>query len=50
MSETRFFLKNGDTDLVIIKNDKGEVVEAVIEGPRTIRAKKVKVETTSTGN
>jgi hypothetical protein len=41
-SETRFFLKNGDTDLVIVKNDKGEVVEAVIEDARTTRAKKVK--------
>ncbi len=41
-SETRFFLKNSDTDLVIVKNDKGEVVEAVIEGGRTTRAKKVK--------
>jgi hypothetical protein len=41
-SETRFFLANTDTDLVIVKNDKGEVVEAVIEGGRTTRAKKVK--------
>jgi mono/diheme cytochrome c family protein len=49
-SETRFFLKNGDTDLVIVKNDKGEVVEAVIEGSRTTRAKKVKEDTASTGN
>jgi hypothetical protein len=41
-SETRFFLANSDTDLVIVKNDKGEVIEAVIEGGRTTRAKKVK--------
>jgi len=41
-SETRFFLANTDTDLVIVKNDKGEVVEAVIEGGRMTRAKKVK--------
>ncbi len=41
-SETRFFLANTDTDLVIVKNDKGEVVEAVIEGGRTTRVKKVK--------
>ncbi len=41
-SETRFFLANSDTDLVIVKNDKGEVVEAVIEGGRTTRAKRVK--------
>jgi mono/diheme cytochrome c family protein len=41
-SETRFFLKNSDTDLVFVKNEKGEVVEAVIEGGRTTRAKKVK--------
>jgi hypothetical protein len=41
-SETRFFLANTDTDLVFVKNDKGEVVEAVIEGGRTIRAKRVK--------
>jgi hypothetical protein len=41
-SETRFFLTNSDTDLVIVKNDKGEVVEAVIEGGRTTRAKRVK--------
>jgi mono/diheme cytochrome c family protein len=48
-SETRFFLKNSDTDLVIVKNEKGEVVEAVIEGGRTTRAKKVK-EATSAGS
>jgi hypothetical protein len=41
-SETRFFLANTDTDLVFVKNDKGEVVEAVIEGGRVTRAKRVK--------
>jgi hypothetical protein len=41
-SETRFFMKNTDTDLVIVKNDKGEVVEAIIEGRGQIRAKKVR--------
>jgi len=41
-SETRFFLNNSDTDLVMVKNDKGEVVEAVIEGGRVTRAKRVK--------
>ncbi len=41
-SDSRFFLKNSDVDLVIVKNDKGEVVEAVIEGGRTTRAKKVR--------
>jgi hypothetical protein len=41
-SETRFFLKNSDTDLIIVKNEKGEVTEAVIEGGRTTRAKRVK--------
>ncbi|MGH9751418.1 MAG: DUF3471 domain-containing protein [Blastocatellia bacterium] len=41
-SETRFFLPNTDTDLVFVKNDKGEVVEAVIEGGRVTRAKRVK--------
>lgn len=41
MSETKFFLKNGDTDLTIVKNDKGEIAEAVIEGARgTTRAKR----------
>jgi hypothetical protein len=41
-SETKFFLRNSDTDLTIVKNDKGEVVEAVIEGgSRRTRAKRV---------
>ena len=39
MSETAFFLQNSDTDLVIVKNAQGEVVEAVIG---TTRAKKAK--------
>ena len=39
MSETASFLQNSDTDLVIVKNAQGEVVEAVIG---TMRAKKAK--------
>ncbi len=39
MTDTVFFLPNTDTDLTIVKNDQGEVVEAVIG---TNRAKKVK--------
>ncbi|MBS1789431.1 MAG: thiol-disulfide isomerase [Acidobacteria bacterium] len=38
-SETQFFLTGSDTDLTIVKNDKGEVVEAVIGN---MHAKKVK--------
>ncbi|MCI0524318.1 MAG: thiol-disulfide isomerase [Acidobacteria bacterium] len=41
-SKTRFFQANTDTDLVIVKDDKGEVVEAIIEGRRTTRAKRVR--------
>nr|MBP6823377.1 hypothetical protein [Acidobacteriota bacterium] len=39
MSETAFFLQNSESDLVIVKNDQGEVVEALIGNAR---AKKVK--------
>jgi mono/diheme cytochrome c family protein len=39
MSETAFFLQNSDTDLIIVKNSQGEVVEALIGNNR---AKKVK--------
>ena len=39
MSETQFFLQNSDTDLTIVKNAQGEVVEALIGNNR---AKKVK--------
>jgi mono/diheme cytochrome c family protein len=38
-SETQFFLQSTDTDLVIVKDDKGEVIEAMIG---QTRAKKVK--------
>ena len=38
-SETQFVMKNGEADLSIVKNDKGEVVEALIGNSR---AKKVK--------
>ena len=48
-SESIFFLKNSDSDLSFIKNEKGEVVEAVFEGSRNFRAKKVKDETASVG-
>jgi mono/diheme cytochrome c family protein len=40
MSETKFFLKYSDTDLTFVKNDKGEVVEAVLEGSMNARAKR----------
>jgi hypothetical protein len=46
MSDTKFFLKYSDTDLSIVKNDKGEVVEALI-GNTT--AKKVREEAASVG-
>jgi len=39
MSETKFFLKFSDTDLTFIKNDKGEVTEALLG---SITAKKAK--------
>jgi mono/diheme cytochrome c family protein len=40
-SETQFVLKNGDADLSIVKNAKGEVVEAVIGNTRAKKAKEV---------
>ncbi len=40
-SETEFILKGGDADLTIVKNDKGEVVEAVIGNTRAKRVKEV---------
>lgn len=46
-SDTQFALKNGDADLLIVKNDKGEVVEAVIG---QTRAKRVKDATPSAGS
>jgi len=46
ISETEFILKGGDTDLTLVKNDKGEVTEAVIG---SMRAKKMK-EVASSGS
>lgn len=40
-SETQFILKNGDADLSIVKNAKGEVVEAVIGNTHAKKAKEV---------
>ncbi len=39
MSETQFFLQNSDTDLVIVKDEKGEVAEAIIGNMRAKKAK-----------
>jgi hypothetical protein len=47
-SETKFFRLGTDEDLTFILNDKGEVTEAVLEGGRTTRAKRVK-ETAAAG-
>jgi uncharacterized protein DUF3471 len=48
-SETKFFMKGTDVDLTFIQNDKGEVTEAIIEGGRTTRVKKVKETTAAAG-
>ena len=40
ISDTKFFLKNSDTDMTFVRNDKGEVVEAVLEGSINARAKR----------
>ena len=40
MSETKFFLRYNDIDMTFVKNDKGEVVEAVLEGAINTRAKR----------
>ena len=40
-SETQFIMKNGDADLSIVKNDKGEVVEALIGNARAKKLKEV---------
>jgi hypothetical protein len=40
MSESKFFLKYSDVDLTFVKNDKGEVAEAVLEGSMNARAKR----------
>ena len=39
-SESKFFLRYGDVDLTFVKNDKGEVTEAVLEGSSNFRAKR----------
>jgi hypothetical protein len=39
-SETKFFLKYSDIDMTFVKNEKGEVVEAVLEGSINARAKR----------
>jgi hypothetical protein len=40
ISESKFFLKYNDVDMTFVKNDKGEVAEAVLEGAVNIRAKR----------
>jgi hypothetical protein len=40
VSESKFFLKYSDVDLTFVKNDKGEVAEAVLEGSMNARAKR----------
>ncbi len=40
-SETEFVLKGGDTDLTIVKDGKGEVIEAVIGSMRARKLKEV---------
>ncbi|HEU0173551.1 MAG TPA: DUF3471 domain-containing protein [Blastocatellia bacterium] len=49
MSEAKFFLKYSDTDLTFVKNEKGEVVEAVLEGSINARAKRAN-ETANAGS
>jgi mono/diheme cytochrome c family protein len=41
-SETKFFMRGSDVDLTFILDDKGEVAEALLEGGRTTRVKRVK--------
>jgi hypothetical protein len=50
-SETKFFQKNGDVDLTIVKSSEGEISKAVIDGlmGRVIEAKKVKDSNASAG-
>jgi hypothetical protein len=49
-SETKFFLRGGDADATFVKNERGEVVEVVLEmGSRTIRAKRAKEAATAGG-
>ena len=48
-SETKFFQKNGEADLTMVKNNEGEISKAVIDGlmGRLIEAKRVKDASTS---
>src|SRR5262249_5276508 len=46
MSDTKFFVKGSDADLMILKNEKGEVIGAEIGGAK---AKKVKEEPAGSG-
>ena len=50
-SETKFFQKNGEVDLTIVKNDSGEISKAVLDGlmGRVIEAKRVKDASSSAG-
>ena len=50
-SETKFFQKNGDVDLTIVKAANGEISKAIIDGlmGRTFEAKRVKDSPTSAG-
>jgi hypothetical protein len=49
MSESKFFLKYSDIDMTFVKNDKGEVVEALLEGSINTRAKRAN-EATNAGS
>ena len=49
MSETKFFLKYSDIDMSFVKNEKGEVVEAVLEGSLNARAKRANEATAGSG-
>ncbi len=49
VSDSKFFLKTSDIDLSFVKNDKGEVVEAVLEGSLNARAKRA-IEAPSAGS
>ncbi len=50
-SETKFFQKNGEAELTIVKGQNNEISKAVIEGlmGRSLEAKKIKDPATSTG-
>ena len=41
MSETKFFVQGSDNDLVILKNDKGEVIGAELGGQKVSKIKEV---------